>query len=61
MAQYDISFSLNSNITNKTIPHPMPRITAVYRKRPKISQMLLFLPLFYQAVMMFEEVQLPLP
>jgi hypothetical protein len=47
MARWDIFFNLNSNINNTTIPHSLPRSTAVdeyhnSRKAPKTSQILLF-------------------
>ena len=61
----DFFFILNTNITNTSFPQYMPRIAAVdecdnFRKRSKLHRFCYFEPMFYPAVMMFEEVHMPL-
>src|SRR5215469_9931814 len=61
----DFFFNLNENKKNIYFTRSMPRIAQVnecdkFSKALKPSQMFQFKPLFYPAVMMFEEVHIPL-
>jgi hypothetical protein len=63
MAIRDFFFNFNWNITNSTFALSMTQIIAIdewekFRKRSKLHRCCYFEPLFYPAVMMFEEVHM---